>query len=193
MSLQDQLSASSPFRHELGPHQIGELWVRGPQIMKRYWMNPGATSKILTADGWLKSGDLGYYDDEGKFFITGRLKELIKVKGLQVAPAELDAVCLQSDIVADAAVVGVTINGAEQPRAYIVLKPGVPATDETATSIQVEVNEKLAKHKHITAGVVFVEALPKNPSGKLLRRQLREKAQSDIEERQEKKGKKALL
>ena len=77
--------------------------------MKGYWKNPKATAETLTPDRWLKTGDLAYYDEEGKFFISGRLKELIKVKGMQVAPAELDGVCLECEGVADAGVVGVTM------------------------------------------------------------------------------------
>ena len=103
---------TDPDRHvpqELGPNQVGELWVRGPQMMKGYWRNPKATAEALTKDGWLRSGDIAFYDEEKKFFVTGRLKELIKVKGMQVAPAELDGVCLEVEGVADAAVCGVTM------------------------------------------------------------------------------------
>lgn len=189
MSLPDEYS-SGPSSHaseakELGPNQDGELWVRGPQVMKGYWRNPKATAETLTPDGWLRTGDIGYYDDENKFFISGRLKELIKVKGMQVAPAELDGVCLESEGVADAAVVGVTINGQEHPRAYIVLKEGVAATKSTADQIVGEVNAKLSQHKRITGGLVFAEALPKNPSGKILRRLLRERAQKEVQSEQE--------
>lgn len=152
--------------------------------MKAYWRNPRATAETLTPDGWLRTGDIGYYDNENKFYISGRLKELIKVKGLQVAPAELDGVCLESEGVADAAVVGVTINGQEHPRAYIVLQQGVPASEVTADRIGREVNAKLSSYKRITGGVVFVDALPKNPSGKILRRLLRERAQKEVQTEQ---------
>lgn len=189
MSLPDECSSGSSSHaseaKELGPNQNGELWVRGPQVMKGYWRNPKATAETLTPDGWLRTGDIGYYDDENKFFISGRLKELIKVKGMQVAPAELDGVCLESEGVADAAVVGVTINGQEHPRAYIVLKEGVAATKSTADRIVGEVNAKLSQHKRITGGLVFAEALPKNPSGKILRRLLRERAQKEVQSEQE--------
>lgn len=188
MSLPDEYS-SGPLsndedlnlRRELGPNEPGELWVRGPQIMKGYWRNPKATAETLTPDGWLQTGDIAYYDNENKFFISGRLKELIKVKGLQVAPAELDGVCLESEGVADAAVVGVTIDGQEHPRAYIVLQEGFTATKSTAERIAAEVNSKLSHHKRITGGIVFVDSLPKNPSGKILRRFLRERAQKEVQ------------
>jgi len=108
MSLPSEDHPDAP-RYELGPNQEGELWNQGPHIMKGYWKNPKATAETLTPDRWLKTGDLAYYDEEGKFFISGRLKELIKVKGMQVAPAELDGVCLECEGVADAGVVGVTM------------------------------------------------------------------------------------
>lgn len=187
MSLPDEYSTGSSSKYEpkeLGPNEDGELWVRGPQVMKGYWRNPKATAETLTPDGWLRTGDIGYYDEENKFFISGRLKELIKVKGMQVAPAELDGVCLESEGVADAAVVGVTINGQEHPRAYIVLKEGVAPTKSTADRIVGEVNAKLSPHKRITGGLVFVAALPKNPSGKILRRFLRERAQKEVQSEQ---------
>lgn len=188
MSLPDEFSSgpssTTSEARELGPNEDGELWVRGPQLMKGYWRNPKATAETLTPDGWLRTGDIGYYDHENKFFISGRLKELIKVKGMQVAPAELDGVCLESEGVADAAVVGVTINGQEHPRAYIVLKDGVAATSSTADRIVKEVNAKLSPHKRITGGLVFVDVLPKNPSGKILRRFLRERAQKEVQSEQ---------
>ncbi|OGE47291.1 hypothetical protein PENARI_c051G01122 [Penicillium arizonense] len=117
MSLPDEAADSDNLllRKELGPNEPGELWVRGPQVMKGYWKNPKATADTLTPDGWVRTGDIAYYDNEQKFFISGRLKELIKVKGLQVAPTELDGACLECKEVADAAVVGVTINDQEHP------------------------------------------------------------------------------
>ncbi|KAL3706792.1 hypothetical protein TMatcc_007805 [Talaromyces marneffei ATCC 18224] len=189
MSLPDEYSsepsATTSEAKELGPNEDGELWVRGPQIMKGYWRNPKATAETLTPDGWLRTGDIGYYDNENKFFISGRLKELIKVKGMQVAPAELDGVCLESEGVADAAVVGVTINGQEHPRAYIVLKEGVAASKSISDRMTGEVNAKLSHHKRITGGLVFVDTLPKNPSGKILRRLLRERAQKEVQSKPE--------
>lgn len=187
MSLPDEYSSGTSATteaKELGPNEEGELWVRGPQVMKGYWRNPKATAETLMPDGWLRTGDIGYYDEENKFFISGRLKELIKVKGMQVAPAELDGVCLESEGVADAAVVGVTIKGQEHPRAYIVLKEGVAATKATADRLVKEVNGKLSPHKRITGGLVFVDVLPKNPSGKILRRFLRERAQKEVQSEQ---------
>lgn len=85
----------------------GELWVRAPNVMKGYWRNPKATAETLTPDGWLKTGDIGYVDKEGKFYIVDRKKELIKVRGNQVAPAELEALLLDHPAISDAAVIGV--------------------------------------------------------------------------------------
>jgi 4-coumarate--CoA ligase len=87
----------------------GEIWVRAPNVMKGYWHNPQATAEVLTPDGWLKTGDIGYVDQEGKVYIIDRKKELIKVRGNQVAPAELEAVLLNHPNIIDAAVVGVTM------------------------------------------------------------------------------------
>lgn len=88
----------------VGPHISGELWVRGPQIMKGYHENEKATNETLTPDGWLRTGDIGHYDDNNEFYITDRLKELIKVKGFQVPPAELEEILRDHPDIADAAV-----------------------------------------------------------------------------------------
>ncbi|EEP78806.1 conserved hypothetical protein [Uncinocarpus reesii 1704] len=143
-------------------NQHGEIWVRGPNIMKGYWNKPEATRETLTPDRWLKTGDIGYVDSSGKFYIIDRKKELIKVKGNQVAPAELE-------------------DGEEYPRAYVVLTPGNSATLETAQSIVHYMKDKVAPVKRITGGVIFVDVIPKNPSGKILRKALRDRAKSEIQ------------
>lgn len=145
---------------EVTPGDRGELWVRGPVIMDGYWQNEKATAETLTKDGWLKTGDISYRNEHGIYFIVDRRKELIKVKGLQVAPAELEAVLLEHENVADAAVVGVTIAGEECPRAYIVVKNSEGAS---ADSITKYMESKVSRHKYLTGGIVFVEAIPKNP------------------------------
>ncbi|KAL6708630.1 hypothetical protein ACN47E_002611 [Coniothyrium glycines] len=157
----------------------GEIWVRGPNIMKGYWNKPEATKQTLTADGWLKTGDVAYVDEQNHFFIVDRKKELIKVKGLQVAPAELEALLLDHPDVQDAAVIGINSNGDELPRAYIVAQTPEKATPEVGESIKKWVAERVSKHKRLEGGVHFVDAVPKNPSGKILRKQLREKAALD--------------
>ncbi|KAF1918467.1 hypothetical protein BDU57DRAFT_515262 [Ampelomyces quisqualis] len=154
----------------------GEIWIRGPQVMKGYWNKPEATKETLTADGWLKTGDVAFVDKDDHFFIVDRKKELIKVKGLQVAPAELEAMLLENTNVQDAAVIGVPHKGDEAPRAYIVPQTPDKATPEVAGSIKAWLAERVSKHKRLEGGVHFVEAIPKNPSGKILRKQLREQA-----------------
>ncbi|KAF1835166.1 4-coumarate-CoA ligase-like protein [Decorospora gaudefroyi] len=154
----------------------GEIWVRGPNVMKGYWNKPDATRETLTADGWLKTGDVAYVDEHDHFFIVDRKKELIKVKGLQVAPAELEAILLDHPEVQDAAVIGVTVNGDELPRAYIMPQSMDKATPETAGNIKAWLAERVSRHKRLDGGVYFIDAVPKNPSGKILRKQLREKA-----------------
>ncbi|CAG7703457.1 unnamed protein product [Allacma fusca] len=154
----------------LGPNQNGEIFVRGPQVMQGYLDNDEATRNTIDKDGWLRSGDIGYYAEDGHFYIVDRLKELIKVKGLQVAPSELEAVLSSFAKVADVAVIGVPDERAgELPRAYVVRKdPSV-----TAEEINEYVLDKLAEHKHLKGGIEFVDAIPKSPAGKILRKDLR--------------------
>ncbi|KAJ5224831.1 uncharacterized protein N7469_008334 [Penicillium citrinum] len=160
-------------------NQRGELWVRGQNVMKGYWRNPQATKETKTEDGWLRTGDIAYVDNQGKFHVVDRLKELIKVKGNQVAPAELEALLLEHPAIADVAVIGAFINDEERPRAYIVLKPGHTLTADEVVHFM---DGKVAAVKRITGGVVFLEAIPKNPSGKILRKTLREQAQAELKQ-----------
>ncbi|KAF2154710.1 acetyl-CoA synthetase-like protein [Myriangium duriaei CBS 260.36] len=162
---------------ELGKNQRGEFWVRGPNTMLGYWQKPDATKDTMTSDGWLKTGDIAYLDDNDRIYIVDRKKELIKVKGNQVAPAELEALLMDIVGVADAAVIGVTIKGEEYPRAYLVLKAGAKTT---VKEVQDFMNKKVAPHKRLTGGVSFVDDIPKNPSGKILRKILREQAAKEL-------------
>jgi 4-coumarate--CoA ligase len=141
----------------------GEVWVRGPNVMKGYWNKPEATAETITKDGWLRTGDVAYVDKENDFFIVDRKKELIKVKGLQVAPAELEAMLLEHPDVQDAAVIGVTIDGDELPRAYIMPQTPEKATKEVAEGIKSWLAERVSRHKRLEGGVHFMEAIPKNP------------------------------
>ncbi|CAZ85486.1 unnamed protein product [Tuber melanosporum] len=161
---------------ELPPNTQGEIWVRGPIIMKGYYRNKAATEDTITPDGWLKSGDIGYYNEAGRWFIVDRKKELIKVKGNQVAPAELEGMLLEHPSVADAAVVGIPHAEDERPRAYIVKKPG---TTVTADEISEWVKKRAIRYKWITGGVIFIPAVPRNPSGKILRKGLRDRAKTE--------------
>jgi 4-coumarate--CoA ligase len=146
--------------NEVPQGERGEIWVRAPNVMKGYWNRPDATRDTLTPDGWLKTGDIAYIDKAGKFYIVDRKKELIKVKGNQVAPAELEALLLDHNAIADAAVIGVTIGHDEHPRAYVVLKEGAKATEK---EIQDWLSKLVTRTKRLTGGVRFVPAIPKNP------------------------------
>lgn len=155
---------------ELGPNQEGEVCVRGPQIMKGYLNNPEATARTIDADNWLHTGDIGYADTEGHFFIVDRVKELIKYKGFQVAPAELEAILLTHPAVADAAVIPCRDDEAgEVPKAFVVAR-----VDTSAEAIMDFVADRVAPHKKIRE-LEFIEQIPKSLSGKILRRVLIEK------------------
>jgi 4-coumarate--CoA ligase len=150
---------------------VGELWVRGPQVMLGYLNNPEATAITIDSEGWLKTGDMATIDSEGFVTIVDRLKELIKYKGFQVAPAELEAFLLTHPAIADAAVIGVPDDEAgETPRAFVVLKPGQEVTAEEITEFM---KGHVATYKVIT-DIVFIDAIPKSASGKILRRMLRD-------------------
>ena len=150
----------------LAANQEGEIWVRGPQKMIGYLNNPGATMASINEDGWYLTGDIGYIDDDGYFRIVDRVKELIKYKGMQVAPAELEAVLLTNPAIADAAVVPVADEEAgELPKAYVVARDA----DLTAEAVMAFVAEQVAPHKRIRL-VEFVDQIPKSASGKILRR-----------------------
>jgi acyl-CoA synthetase (AMP-forming)/AMP-acid ligase II len=156
---------------DLGPGAEGELLVRGPQLMRGYRGRPEATAATIDADGWLHTGDLAAVDADGVVRITDRLKELIKVKGFQVAPAELEGVLCAHPAVADAAVVGIPDDTAgEVPKAFVVAR-GAAAPDE----VMAWVAERVAPHKRLCA-VEVVDEIPKLPSGKILRRVLRDRA-----------------
>ena len=149
----------------------GEVWVRGPNVMKGYLNNAEATAFTIDEDGYLHTGDIGHIDEHGHYYIVDRLKELIKYKGFQVAPAELEALLLTHEAVADVAVIPVPDEEAgELPKAFVVLKPGAEATKE---ELQEFVAGQVASFKKIRE-LDFVEAIPKSASGKILRRILKE-------------------
>ncbi|KAK7416462.1 hypothetical protein QQX98_005166, partial [Neonectria punicea] len=166
-------------------NQAGELWLAGPTIMRGYWRNPAATAEVSVTDEngtqWLRTGDVAYVDEFASgalFHVVDRVKELIKVKGFQVAPAELEALLLERSDVADAAVIGVTIDGEEVPRAYIVKTPN--SEDTTEDDIASWLASRVARHKRLAGGVVFIDVIPKIPSGKILRKTLRERAKREV-------------
>ena len=156
---------------DLGVDEPGELWVRGPQVMRGYLNNPESTAETVDDEGWLRTGDIGRVDDEGHVFVVDRLKELIKYNAFQVPPAELEALLLTHPDVADAAVVGLPDEEAgEIPAAFVVLHPGAVATEE---EVMAYVAERVATYKQIRR-LTFIDAVPKSTSGKILRRVLRD-------------------
>ncbi|KAL9583845.1 MAG: hypothetical protein Q9203_004906 [Teloschistes exilis] len=142
----------------------GELYIRGPNVCLGYWRNSAATQDTISPDGWLRTGDVAVTKGN-KFWIVDRKKELIKIKGLQVAPAELEA----------------GRHGEERPRAYISLKEHAKGKT-SAHEIQMWMEAQVAKHKRLTGGISFVSTVPKSPSGKILRKTLREWAKRDVPE-----------
>lgn len=148
----------------------GELWVRGPQVMVGYLKRPEATAEMLDADGWLHTGDMATVTSDGIFRIVDRLKELIKYKGYQVAPAILEAVLLEHPQIADAAVIGANdADGQEVPKAFVVRQPGV---ELSADDVMEFVASRVAPHEKVRI-VEFIDAIPKSSSGKILRKDLR--------------------
>ena len=173
--------------NSLGPNQQGELAIKGPQVMMGYQDEPQQTKDCLSSSGWLLTGDMFYYDEDGYFFMTDRIKELIKTRGFQVAPAELEELILGHDDVNDVAVIQIPDEASgELPRAYIVLKAEEKEEGSTDHEDDKEHEEKLKKciyewvkervapYKRLDGGIVFVDSIPKSASGKILRRILRD-------------------
>ena len=162
-----------PEGSDLQVDEEGELWIKGPQVMKGYLNNDKATAETIDSAGWLHTGDVARIDADGHMYIVDRVKELIKYKGFQVAPAELEALIITHPAVADVAVIGVPdVEAGELPKAYVVLKPDAEAT---AADIQDFVKGHVASYKQIRT-VEFTDEIPKSASGKILRRFLRDES-----------------
>ncbi|KAF5695338.1 phenylacetyl ligase [Fusarium denticulatum] len=159
--------------------KAGEIWARGPQIAMGYLDNPDATASTFDKDGFLRTGDIGYFDHDGMLAITDRLKEIIKVKGVGVAPAELEGLLLGHPHVGDVAVCGVPDEQAgERPKAFVVLKSsGVSRPVDAAKDIFEHVRKEKARHKWLKE-IELVTTIPKSPAGKILRRKLQDLASS---------------
>ncbi|XP_062502464.1 uncharacterized protein LOC134179554 [Corticium candelabrum] len=156
----------------VGVNETGQLCVRGPQVMMGYLNNPTATRDCIDEDNWFHTGDIGHYDSDFHFYVTDRLKELIKVKGFQVAPAELEALLIEHADITDAAVIGVPDERAgEVPRAFVVPREG---SDLSTESVVNYVKSQVAGYKELKGGVQFIDVIPKSASGKILRRVLRD-------------------
>ncbi|RFU77005.1 4-coumarate- ligase 2 [Trichoderma arundinaceum] len=159
----------------------GELYIRGPNVCLGYWKNEAATRECLDKDGWFRTGDIAVCNNEGLFSIVDRKKELIKVNGMQVAPAELEAVLLENEHVADAAVVEIRFGEDEWPRAYVVIQPGSKGK-VTPKDIQDWTASRVAKHKRLVGGVTFIDEVPKLASGKIIRKLMKQWSKRDAEE-----------
>lgn len=174
---------------ELAQGQTGELYLKGPNIFLGYHQKPRETKECLSEDGWFRTGDVGHIDESGDIYITDRVKELIKYKGFQVPPAELEGYLVDNELIDDVAVVGVESQelGTEVPRAYVVRKGGKKAVREGDGERIVEwLNSRVANHKKLRGGVRFVDTVPKSASGKILRRILKDEARKEYAELEKK-------
>ena len=171
----------SPEEKEVPVGEVGELWIKGPNVFKGYLNNPEGTAHARTPDGYFKTGDVGLQDKDGNFYITDRVKELIKYKGFQVPPAELEGILVSHPNINDVAVIGIydKDQATEIPRAYVVPKDGLGKGEKEAAEIVEWLNAKVAHHKKLRGGVKFVDEIPKSVSGKILRRVLKVKAQEE--------------
>jgi 4-coumarate--CoA ligase len=169
-----------PDEKELPAGETGELWIKGPNIFRGYLNNPEGTKNALTEDGYFKTGDVGHQDKDGNFYITDRVKELIKYKGFQVPPAELEGLLLSNPRIADVAVIGIYREdlASEVPLAYVVPNEG-KGSPELEKEIVEWLAAKVANHKRLRGGVRFTNEIPKSASGKILRRMLKMKWQEE--------------
>ncbi|KAF5282289.1 hypothetical protein FQR65_LT14343 [Abscondita terminalis] len=155
----------------LGPNEVGEFCFRGPVVMKYYVNNEKATNEVIDKYGWFHTGDVGYYDEDYDFYIVDRMKDLIKYKGFQVSPSELEQIILEHPKVQDVGIVSVSDDDAgEVPAACVVVRPG---QDVSEKEIKDFVIGKVSYPKYLRGGVYFVDVIPKNSSGKIDRRELK--------------------
>ncbi|OBT91665.1 hypothetical protein VE01_10320 [Pseudogymnoascus verrucosus] len=173
--------AAAAIPRELGLGETGELHVKGPNVFEGYHGNPKATAECLSSDGWFRTGDVGYINERGNLFITDRVKELIKYKGFQVPPAELEGYLVDFPGVVDCAVIGIYNKelATEVPRAYVVTENPLKPLD--IQELQRWFSSRVANHKKLRGGIRLVEQIPKNSSGKILRKDLKAMALAESE------------
>ncbi|KAH6650797.1 hypothetical protein F5144DRAFT_638043 [Chaetomium tenue] len=166
---------------EVAEGEPGELWLKGPNVFPGYFKNPERTKEAFSPDGFFKTGDVFRRDKHGNYYCVDRLKELIKYNGYPVPPAELEGVLIGHKEVADACVIGVEdqAKATEVPRAYVVLRDGVKASEAKAQELADWVATQVAPHKKLRGGIRFVDQIPKSPSGKVLRRVMREQVKKE--------------
>ncbi|KAL2255610.1 hypothetical protein VTK26DRAFT_3018 [Humicola hyalothermophila] len=167
---------------DVGEGEAGELWLKGPNVFPGYFKNPERTREAFSPDGYFKTGDVFRRDKHGNYYCVDRLKELIKYNGYPVPPAELEGLLISHKEVADACVIGVEdqAKATEVPRAYVVLREGVTASEAKAHELADWVAGQVAPHKKLRGGIRFVDKIPRSPSGKVLRRVMREQARREL-------------
>jgi acyl-CoA synthetase (AMP-forming)/AMP-acid ligase II len=157
---------------KLGPNEVGEILARGPRVMSGYWKDEEKTKKTIDKDGWVHTGDIGYVDEDGYYFLSGRSSDMIIRAGENISPEELENVIRDHPKVEDVAVIGVPDETwGEEPRAVVIPKKGEKPTEE---EIMEYCRQNLASFKR-PRSVIFVDELPRNPMGKLIKREIREK------------------
>ncbi|RIB02489.1 hypothetical protein C2G38_2149983 [Gigaspora rosea] len=170
--------------NELGYNEPGELWIHCPGIMKGYLNNKEATEAAFGKDGFFCTGDIVSVDEQGNFFVVDRKKEMIRTEDFDVSPSELESILLTHEVVSDAAVIGYYSEKEETeiPTAYVTIKNGYKQSQALAEEIQSFVDEKVLPYKKLRGGIMFIDRIPKNESGKILRKLLKEKLKNDIKE-----------
>ncbi|RIB22734.1 hypothetical protein C2G38_2173180 [Gigaspora rosea] len=168
--------------HELGCNEPGELWVYGPNVMKSYVNDKVGTDSAIDKDGFFNTGDIAFVDEQGYYFIVDRNKEFIKGLGFHVAPSELESILLTHAAVSDAAVIGYYSEkeATELPTAYVTIKNVYKQSRALAEEIQSFVDEKVLPYKRLRGGILFIDKIPKNASGKILRRLLKESLNNNM-------------
>ncbi|KAJ5112880.1 hypothetical protein N7456_001414 [Penicillium angulare] len=165
---------------EVADGESGELYLKGPSIFKGYWKNRQATEDSFTEDGYFRTGDVGFQDHNHNFYITDRVKELIKFNGYQVAPAELEGLLIAHPSIVDVAVFGVDMGHTEVPKAFVVLAEGVEESPNLANEIIDWMNSKVVHYKRLRGGIQFLDHIPKSAAGKILRKVLKEMVQQEL-------------